>query len=156
MRKSVGFLAIAVGLIVGLSWSLGCRDDIVVPFPPTLAGDYTGTYRYVEISSGINTLVDTTQTVDWRFTNTTYNMKVVLPTEEVRFFCDCAGDYELVSGVQLIETDDNLTNKVCTPLHNPKGAFGLDQSSIQDTILIAQDLTEESIRRIKVLKLTLD
>ena len=155
MRKRVGLLAITAGLIAGLVWSLGCRDDVFVPFPEDLAGDYTGYYSLLQIE-GVDTVVDTTQMVDFRFTTASYNMKFILPTEEIRFFCDAAGLYELENGVQFMEEDPNLTNKVCTPDNNPTGSFGLDQSSIKDTIVIKQDLTEEGVRKIKTLKLSPD
>jgi hypothetical protein len=155
MRKRVGLLAITVGLIAGLVWSLGCRDDVFVPFPENLAGDYTGYFTLLQIE-GVDTVVDTTQMVDFRFTTASYNMKLILPTEEIRFFCDCAGTYKLENGVQFAEDDPNLTNKVCTPANNPNGFFGLDQSSIEDTIVIKQDLTDEGVRKIKTLKLSRD
>ena len=155
MRKSLSYSVISLLLIVVVGWSFGCRDDVVVPIPPSLIGDYTGSYAMMQIS-GVDTLVDTTQLVDFRFTDKTYNMKILPPAEELRFFCDCAGDYTLENGVQFIETDGNLTNKVCTPANNPTGSFGLDRSTLPDTMLIKQDLTDGGVRRIKTLKLVKD
>ena len=124
--------------------------------PPTLAGDYTGTYGVIELRNE-DTVVDTTQEIVWRFTNVTYNMRVVLTSGDDRFFCDCAGDYLLIdSGLYFEETDPNVADHACFPDHNPMGLFEFDQTSLTDTILMTQDLTVGSVRMIKVLKLTLD
>jgi hypothetical protein len=118
-----------------------------------LAGTYSGTYRALEIDRG-DTILDTIEEVDWRFTNTTYTMMVVVPSEEASFFCDCEGTYLLMSGIGFFESDSNTTGVTCFSEYNPRGGFGLDQSSLKDTILMAQEKGLDSVRQIKVLKLT--
>ena len=138
-----------------LLYCQGCPEPPGKPLPPTLAGNYTGTYRLLEVDRD-DTVIDSIQPVDFRFTNSTYSMKIVVVSENDRFFCDCAGDYSLVSGIQFLEADSNSTGEACLSRHNPRGGFGLDQSSLRDTLLIVQDLTADSVRTVKVLKLTPD
>jgi hypothetical protein len=80
-----------------------------------------------------------------------------LMSQDQHFFCDCEGTYALENGVQMEETDDNLTQIVCTPDYNPKDAFGLEQNTGTDTILLKRDHTDSlGIRAIKTLKLVLE
>ena len=158
MRNKAGFILIVALLMIALTWSVGCRKDVEVPFPPTLIGAYSGIYSILVVD-GIDTLVDTLQYVTFRFTNSTYLMKLdkKLQDESSQFFCDVEGEYKLESGVQFDELDDNLTNKVCTPGHNPTGAFGLNQSTGTDTIRIKQDIVnDDGVRSIKTLELVLE
>jgi len=158
MRNKAGFILVIALLAIALTWSVGCRKNLEVPFPETLIGAYTGVYSILLVD-GIDTLVDTLQYVTFRFTNTTYLMKLdkKLQDEGSQFFCDVEGDYKLESGVQFEELDDNLTNKVCTPAHNPTGGFGLNQSTGTDTIRIKQDIVDDDgIRSIKTLELVLE
>lgn len=151
-------MLIAALLAVSFTWSEGCRKDVEVPFPPSLAGQYAGIYS-IQVIDGIDTLVDTAQYVTFRFTSATYNMNLneKLQDPGTQFFCDVLGEYDLENGVQFNELDDNVTNKVCTPAHNPIGAFGLNQNTGTDTIIIKQDATNESgIRSIKTLQLALE
>jgi hypothetical protein len=104
-----------------------------------------------------DTVLDSLQEIEWRFTNATYNMRAVLASEDDRFFCDATGDYSLGDlGVQLDETDPNTGSHECVAGYNPFGFFDLDQTSLRDTILLTQDLTVDSVRTLKVIKLTLD
>jgi len=158
MRNKTGFILIVALLAIALTWSVGCRKDVEVPFPPTLIGEYTGTYSLFAID-GIDTLIDTLQYVTFRFTNTTYIVKLneKLQDEGTLFFCFSEGEYVLENGVTFIETDENLERHVCTPAHNPTGAFGLNQSTGTDTIIVKQDATDSlGIRNIKTLKLVLE
>ena len=158
MRNKAGFILIVALLTIALTWSVGCRKDVEVDFPPTLIGAYSGIYSILVVD-GIDTLVDTLQYVNFRFTNSTYLMKLneKLQDPGTQFFCDVEGEYKLESGVQFDELDDNLTNKVCTPAHNPFGGFGLNQNTGTDTIRIKQDIVDDDgVRSIKTLELVLE
>ncbi len=158
MRNKAGFILIITLMVIAISWSVGCRKDVEVPFPPTLIGEYTGTYTLLAVD-GIDTLIDTLQYVTFRFTNSTYIVKLNKKLQEVStlFFCFSEGEYVLENGVTFIETDENLERHVCTPAHNPTGAFGLNQSTGTDTIIIKQDVTDSlGGRSIKTLKLVIE
>jgi len=155
MKKNARILLILAVLSATFGWSTGCRDDKMVDYPPSVIGDYTGIYSYLEIE-GIYTNHDTFQYVTFRFTSSTYTMKLneKWQSEETRFFCDVEGQYELQDGVRFTEKDPNLTNKVCTYGHNPFDFFGLNQNTGNDTIIIKQDKTdEEGVRTVKLLRL---
>lgn len=153
MKRSVGLWVILVLLVSAVTWVISCRDDINVPFPPSLIGDYEGIYSYMEIDNGIDTIMDTSQLVTFRFTDEVYLMTMDggIP-EELRVFCDVEGVYELENGVQMTVTDENRTNKVCTFNQNPFGSFGLDQTT--DTIRMRHDSTGEGgVRIIRLIRM---
>lgn len=153
MKRSLGLWVILVLLVSTLTWVVGCRNDIEVPFPPTLLGLYEGIYSYVEIQNGIDTIVDTSQLVTFKFGDEFYLMtKDETIPDSLRVFCDIEGDYGLDNGVQLTITDPNRTRGVCTFEHNPFGSFGLDQTS--DTIRMRHDSTDkEGIQHIKYIRM---
>ncbi|RKX23732.1 MAG: hypothetical protein DRP45_09815 [Candidatus Zixiibacteriota bacterium] len=145
MNRFLRFWIVLLVLTMVISILVGCRDDIVVPPPASLIGLYEGTYTYREIC-GIDTNWDTTQLVTMRFTNTSYSMMMdaIVPDTE-RVFCDVMGDYELVGGCKLEQTDSNLTNMVCTPRQNPKGSFGINfADSVGDIMRLFHDSTDAS------------
>lgn len=151
MRMRAGTVAVFLLLLVVLAWAIGCRDDVIVPFPETLIGDYTGTISLMQID-GVDTVTDTTNEVTVRFTNKTYVLKVVAE-DDLLYFCSSSGDYTLENGVLFVENEDNLDAQVCTPDDNPRGFFGLDQTSLAPRIQIKQDQTVDGIRNIKTLLL---
>ena len=158
MRNKAGFILIAALLAIALAWSVGCRKSLEVDFPETMIGEYTGTYSMLAIN-GIDTLVDTLQFVTFRLTNSTYIVKLneKLQQRSTLFFCFSEGEYVLENGVTFNETDENLERDVCTPAHNPRGSFGLNQSTGSDTIVIKQDAIDSlGIHSIKTLKLVLE
>jgi hypothetical protein len=123
------------------------------PFPPSLIGDYEGIYSYTEIDYGIDTIVDTSQLVTFRFTNDLYLMTIdaTIP-ETLRVFCDVEGVYELLDGVQLTITDPNRTGAVCIYSWNPFGFFGLDQT--MDTVRMRHDSIDSGgLRIIKIIRM---
>jgi hypothetical protein len=63
MRNKAVFFVILLVLTVALGWSTGCRKNVEVPFPPSLAGNYTGVYS-IQVIDGIDTLV-TESTLWW-------------------------------------------------------------------------------------------
>jgi hypothetical protein len=158
MRNKAGLILTIALLAIALTWSVGCRKSLDVDFPKTLIGEYTGTYTLLAID-GIDTLVDTLQFVTFRFTNSTYIVKLneKLQQRGTLFFCFSEGEYAMENGVIFNETDENLERDVCTPAHNPRGSFGLNQSTGSDTIVIKQDVIDSlGIRNIKTLKLVLE
>ncbi|UCC44394.1 MAG: hypothetical protein JSU65_00235 [Candidatus Zixiibacteriota bacterium] len=155
MYRRLGVVLILVVFGVVLAGLFGCRDDVEVPWPPTLAGKYTGTMQLLRID-GIDTLVDTSNNVNVRFGSESYNIKVIDPVP-ILFFCSSSGEYELANGVEFFQEEDNLEKQVCTPDDNPTGFFGLDQHSQPGKVLIKQDaLDEDGVRSIKTLELELD
>jgi len=155
MRSKAGFILIIALFAIALTWSVGCRKSLEVDFPETMIGEYTGTYSLLAID-GVDTLIDTLQYVTFRFTNSTYIVKLneKLQPKSTLFFCFSEGEYVLENGVTFNETDENLERDVCTPAHNPRGVFGLNQSTGTDTIVIKQDAIDSlGIHSIKTLKL---
>lgn len=157
MKRSAVVLIIVVLLGLSLVWLGGCRDDVTVPFPESLTGNYVGIYSLLRVN-GIDTIIpDTTNSIILRFTQSTYNIKVdeTIDGGDRRFFCDAEGGYSLTNGIQFTEEDGNLTNKVCTPGDNPTGSFGLDQSTLKDTILMTQVSTDSlNVQTTKTIKIT--
>jgi len=151
MRMKAGTVAVFLLFSIVLIWGIGCRDDVNVPFPETLIGDYEGTMSLMQID-GVDTVTDTTNQVTMRFTNKTYVLKVVAE-DDVLYFCSSSGDYTLENGVLLVEGEDNLDAQVCTPDDNPRGFFGLDQTSLAPKIQMKQDLAVDGVRNIKTLLL---
>ncbi len=145
MRR-FGIVSIFVLLAISVVWISGCRDDLLVPFPPSLEGDYTGTFELLRIN-GIDTIDDTTNNVAVRFTNTTYNIKIVVD-DSLLYFCSSSGEYALQNGVEFKEEEDNLEQKVCTPKDNLRGFFGLDQSNLDGVVVMKQDQPDEDGNRV--------
>lgn len=159
MKRSVSLWLVLLGLTLVASIVLSCRDDIEVPFPPSINGDYLGIYSYMEIRGGTDTAFDTSQAIEWRFRDGEFSM-VMDGTidEEERVFCDVLGEYVLGNGVAMTVTDPNFTRGVCTESWGPDGYFGLDQTT--DTTRLLHDSTGlvngVSTRFIKQLRLVAD
>lgn len=137
MKRFVG-LAVFVALI-GVFF--GCADDVFVEPPPSLIGDYAGTYSFK-----VGNTPAILQDVTWRFTTQTYTMRVT-GTSGDTISCNCAGDYELGNNVDLQQVTPVLDPFTCDQGRNPKGVFGLDQSA-QDTVFlrrVSADTTQELI-----------
>ncbi len=129
MRKFARFWVVALVFTIGIACFIGCRGDITVPEPPTLNGRYVGLYTYTEVTNGTDTLYDTTQAVSFKFTSTSFSMRVE-EDESDRVFCDVDGKYELGSaGAELTYTDPSVGVKICTESYGPEGAYSLDQTS---------------------------
>ena len=158
MSRSVLFwICLLIVLTMLAGWTIGCRNDINVPFPPSLVGDYTGIYSFVEVGVLGDTVYDTSQVITFRFTQSSYEMvKDTSIAESLRVFCDNLGEYELRDGVTMgCEGNDcNFTRGVCTEEWNPNGYFGLDQTS--DTMRLLQDQTDSlGVRQRKLIRLVL-
>jgi len=153
MKKSVGFWIVLLVLALGFSWSVGCRDDVNVPFPPSLLGDYHGTFAYQKVD-GIDTLVNEEALITFRFTSSDFSMyKDSTIPESLRVFCDVAGEYEVEDGVSMTLVDSSLTPVTCFLNWGPDGFFGLDQTT--DSVKLTQVKTvggAEVTTRIRLLK----
>ena len=153
MKRSVSIWVLLLVAALAASWVVSCRDDVEVPYPPSVVGNYTGIYHYVEIQNGVDTVVDTTQLIEFTFRTDEYKMDIdgSIP-ESLRVFCDVIGDYELGNGVEMVITEPNYTRGVCTEDWGPGGYFGLDQTS--DTMRMLNDqLDSLGVRTIRYLRL---
>ncbi|MBU0982778.1 MAG: hypothetical protein KKA42_02840 [candidate division Zixibacteria bacterium] len=147
MKKIASLWILLLVLALVGSVYVGCRDDITVPFPATLVGDYEGLYSYTgHIGSSDDSTIE--RPITMRFTKNDYDMNV--DSSKVvgdRVFCDVDGIYRLENGIYMDHPDSatyngNVTNKTCTPEFNPYGYWSLDQSD-PDTVRINQIGTDE-------------
>ena len=156
MLRAVSLWATILVLALTASLIVSCRDDIEVPLPPTINGNYVGTYHYVQIENNVDTQVDTTQAVEFTFRKPELSMDIesTIP-ESLRVFCDVLGTYALGNGVEISVTDSNYTRGVCTQGWCPDGYFSLDQTT--DTLKLYHDVTTttagNAIRVIKDIRL---
>ncbi len=152
MRNFARFWVVALVFSIGVACLIGCRGDITVPEPPTLNGRYVGLYTYTEVSNGTDTVYDTTQAVSFKFTSTSYSMRVE-EDEDNRVFCDVDGRYELGSaGAELTYTDGSVGVHICTEGYGPEGAYSLDQTT-DTTRLRHIHTTEDGVVINKLLRL---
>jgi hypothetical protein len=130
----------ALVLVLVASLIVSCRDDIEVPLPPSINGNYVGIYHLMEIENSVDTITDTTQAVEFTFRKPDFSMDIdpAIP-ESSRVFCDVLGTYVLGNGVTLTVTDSNYTRGVCTEDWAPGGFFQLDQTT--DTLKLRHDVT---------------
>ncbi len=153
MKKSVSIWVILLVAMFASSWVLSCRDDVEVPFPPSIVGNYTGIYQFIEIHGGVDTVVDTTQLIEFQFRQNEYIMDMdgTIP-ESTRVFCDVMGEYTLGNGVEMSITDSNYTRRVCTGYWSPGGYFSLNLTS--DTVRLFSDFTDTAgVQMIRSLRL---
>ena len=153
MKRSVSIWVILLVMVFTSSWILSCRDDVLIPFPPSVVGNYTGIYQFVEIENGIDTIFDTTQLIEFVFRKTSFLMDIdgSIP-ESLRVFCDVQGEYELGNGVDMTITDSNYTRGVCTQYWGPGGYFSLDLTT--DTVRMLSDkLDSLGVRQIRLLRI---
>jgi hypothetical protein len=161
MKGSVSFWVILLALVLSVSWVVGCRDDVTVPFPPTINGNYIGYYSVMEIDlSTLDTVVDTSQLVSCRFHSGDFTMvKDGSIPESLRVFCDVEGNYVLGNGISMTVTDPNFTRGVCTEdwgpsLVNDTAGYGLDQTT--DTMRMLYDESSGNTRWVKLFRLVLE
>ena len=154
MNKKITLLMIAV--VTGLIYlGSSCCDCPPRPFQPSINGNYTGTYQYVEINA-VDTIVDTSQLIDFRFRDGEFLMlldSTIL--ESSRVFCDVSGEYILGRGVDMKITDSNYSDRICEATWGPDGFFGLNQPA--DTMTLLRDFTDSTgIRIIQKLRLVME
>jgi len=159
MQKDMMLPAGLAALVVTFLLMVACPDDVMVPLPPSINGNYTGIYRFLQVENGTDTVVDTSQLVEVRFRKPDYAMDMAtgIP-ENLRVFCDVLGTFELSNGVALNITDSNSTLGVCTPSWGPGGYFSYDYTT--DTLKLLHDSsfsTSEglAVRHVKNLRLRL-
>ncbi len=153
MKKAVSFWIILLCLVLAASYLISCRDDVVVPYPPSLVGQYEGIYSYHAEKGTADTSVE--QLIRWRFSSDEFRMNMESDLEESeRVFCDVYGEYELGNGVELILLDSSVTVAICTESWGPDGFFSLDQTT--DTVKLTQIITDTlGVTRTKQLKLVM-
>ncbi len=154
MKRIASFWMVLLAVVLVASFIVSCRDDIEVPLPPSINGDYTGIYQFIEIENAVDTVTDTTQVIEFRFRNGDYDMVMDgTIAESLRVFCDVMGEYVLGNGVAMTIMDSNFTRGVCTQYWGPGGYFGLDQTT--DTMRLLHDSIDGGSRYIKRLRLVL-
>lgn len=135
--KKRAYLLLAIFVItLAASWLVSCRDDVFVPYPPSVIGRYEGLYTYTGVQNGRDTVIE--HPIKWVFTSSTFDMDVdttLLATP--RIICDALGQYDLSSGVSLDSVNLNVKNDQCNPDLGPTDRFSLDQSD-PDTMRLRQ------------------
>ena len=143
-------------LVVAMGTVIQCRKNTEIIPPPSIIGEYVGTYNLVK-TEGSATLLDTTNLVEARFTQTDYSIDPTVSVDLGSYFCHSNGKYSLEDGVVFKELDGNVDREVCTEADNPSGFFGLIMNTGTDTIIVKQDIVDSlGIRSIKTLKLVLE
>ena len=156
MFRAASLWAMVLVLVLAASLIVSCRDDVEVPLPPSINGNYVGIYHMVEIVNSVDTNIDTTQAIEFMFRKPDFSMDIdpMIP-ESLRVFCDVLGTYVLGNGVTMTVTDSNYTRGVCTEYWAPGGFFNLDQTT--DTVRLKFDVTTnvdgDLVRVVKELKL---
>lgn len=154
---SVPFLKqlVSIAALAAMTMPAGCHRDCIDcgDEPPTVIGNYTGIYQFTEIENGVDTVVDTTQLIEWTFRQSEYAMEIDASVpESLRVFCDVQGVYELGNGVDLRITDSSFVRSVCPQYWGPGGYFDLNQTT--DTLSLLNDrLDSLGVRRIRHLRL---
>ncbi|MEW6411396.1 MAG: hypothetical protein AB1483_02860 [Candidatus Zixiibacteriota bacterium] len=123
-----------ITLIIVISISIGCSDDVIVEPPASLIGDYEGKYIYtLDLGATTERTLDP-WSIRWRFSNSQY----WLYDENDENYCICqpSGDYTLADGVELIMKEDGCAGCVFDSLKIPQGAFSLRQPG--DSIIMTQ------------------
>jgi hypothetical protein len=113
-----------------LVFAVGCADDIVLEPPPSLKGNYVGTYTIKLLS----TQQSTTEHIIWQFQDQFFFMNLDSTQFGGKCFCAVSGDYTLGEGVRLrvlaSQPDDDIAQCTsCNAAENPDGTFVLDQST---------------------------
>lgn len=153
LNRATSFWAVVLILAVGVGCFLGCRDDINVPFPPSIVGEWKGIYTYKQDGGAVS--IDTSQLVTFRFTASIYQeaMDTSIPDTE-RVFCGVLGEYELRNGITMDQIDSNVPPSVCTFHQNPYGTFGINfPENDADTLRMLHDSSDNGVRMQKLIRL---
>ncbi len=132
MRKYLVFWVVVLFGVMSVGLLVSCRDDVIVPSPPSLVGNYKGDYTLRKHVADQDPTTDTTrvQLVTFRFTSANFAMSMDTSVAETdRIFCDVLGEYELKTGVTLTVIDSNTTRALCTEMWAPTGSYSLDQTT---------------------------
>ena len=129
MKKLFGLVLL---LVAGAMVLDACKDDITLPDPPSLVGDYVGTYtRSTRVGVDV---FDTVQAVTFRFDSTGYNMKADIESDLFNpnvCFCKANGVWGITDRLRLDPDDpeavlvDNCST--CDPAQSPQGLYSLEQ-----------------------------
>lgn len=150
-------------ILLALIFLAACTRDDAVVLPedqseiigPSIDGDYTGTYRFLQIENGIDTTIDTTQDIRLQLRSGQYLMSLGDLADSTIDACSVVGTYELGAGVNMSVADSNYTRAVCPRPYGFGGSFALDQST--DTLrLLSDQLDSLGVRQIRELKIVLD
>lgn len=130
--KKLPVLLIAV-FVIGVVGS-ACRDDVVLPPPESLVGDWVGTYTY-KTGEGVNA-DSSVQAIKWVFTETNYIMDADTTADgfnETVCFCKGRGTYAITDRVRLEPTSDrplpDYPCNSCDPELSAQGLFALERPS---------------------------
>ncbi len=122
-----------ITIMIVISISIGCSDDIILEPLPSLIGDYEGRYLYTENLGASNERTDDPYIIRWRFSNLNY---WVYDNGSDPCICQPSGEYLLADGVQLNMLEDGCAGCVFDSLKLPEGAFSLRQPG--DSIFMTQ------------------
>jgi hypothetical protein len=113
---------------------------------------YLGEYFLKEIHSGSDTVLALEQPVHVVFRKPEFSLQLdPAEPESLRVICDMVGTYVLGNGVMLQCAGIGSVDSCADSNLYPCGVFGLDQTT--DTLRLIQDITVETVRRIKKLSL---
>jgi hypothetical protein len=110
-----------------LAFAAGCADDIVLEPPPSLKGNYEGSYTIKILS----TQQSTSEDIIWQFQDQFFFMNLDTAAFKSKCFCAVSGDYTLSEGVRLrvLASQPDIPCTSCNAAENPDGLFVLDQST---------------------------
>jgi hypothetical protein len=134
MKRVVLLAVLAIAAIA--VWS--CRKDVTITPPPTLTGDYVGTYCYKTANQP-----EECQLITVRFTSDQFIVRIdPSVADDDRKFCDFDGEYELGANIIMrprcdpvkypgspyCQIDPNPTQQGCDSDKDGYGTFVVDQS----------------------------
>jgi len=149
-RLAIGILAGSILFLVG-----GCNDCPECPPEdhPYINGLYWGSYEFMEIHSGVDTIRSLGQPVSVKFKASSFSIQLTPGVDDsLRIVCDMFGDYSLSRGITLDCWSVDSTDACAEPLLYPCGYFVLNQTT--DTLRLTRDTTTaDTVRYIKKLVL---
>lgn len=133
MKKKLSLLAVLLVVVTGVAIFTACRDDVILPPPPSLDGSYVGTYTYTEGEA------TETQGIKWVFTEASdktgsYAMDADPWSplyDSMVCFCKGRGSYSISDRVQLQSTTDRPEPdncQTCNESRSPQGLFALNRA----------------------------
>ncbi|MDX9856459.1 MAG: hypothetical protein RBT76_01575 [candidate division Zixibacteria bacterium] len=122
-------LVVVALLLVLIAAYVGCRDDVFVEPPPSLTGDYEGTYTL-----SVPSQQDRIEFVRWQFRADSYIMRFDTTVDgNDPISCNSLGNYTLANNVELEvldpDLDGGIAGSACDQSLVPQGVYGLDQST---------------------------